>query len=103
MIPILCIYLTPHNNMLVYDRMVDRLNGIDSFFNTEYNVCGINSNTNDNPVISGNTSNNDIIYWIGIYVGFTCKIEKQNLNNIDFGESLYGIYSHICSHSAEVL
>lgn len=58
MIPILCIYLTPCNNMVVYDRMVDRLNGIDSFFNIEYNVCGINSNTNDNPVISGNTSSN---------------------------------------------
>lgn len=60
--PRLCIYSTPSNNILVYERIVNRLNDKSSF-NFVYNVNGTNWKTNDNPVISGNTSNNDII-WI---------------------------------------
>lgn len=61
MMPKLCIYLTPCSSMLEYERTVDRLSGSASGRNFEYNVCGMNSSTNDKPVKSGNTSNRDII------------------------------------------
>lgn len=64
--PKLCIYLTPCSSMLEYERTVDRLSGSASGRNFEYNVCGINSSTNDKPVKSGKTSNKDIIWKIQI-------------------------------------
>lgn len=64
--------------MLVYIRMVDRLSGSKSFLSIEYNVCGINSNTNDKPVISGNTSSNDIIYILEFILVSHAKKTKQN-------------------------
>lgn len=63
--------------MLVYIRMVDRLSGTESFFSIEYNVCGINSNTNDKPVISGKTSSNDIICILEFILISHAKTNKQ--------------------------
>lgn len=69
--------------MLVYIRMVDRLSGSESFLSIEYNVCGINSNTNDKPVISGNTSSNDIIYILEfILVSHAKKNKTKQTKNI---------------------
>lgn len=60
--PKLCIYLTPCNSIRVYERTVERLSGSASGRSFEYNVCGMNSSTNVNPVKSGKTSISESIY-----------------------------------------